>query len=311
MTAPENYDVIIVGGSYAGLSAAMTLGRSRRNVLVIDSGLPCNRQTPHSHNFLTLDGESPQAIAEKAKAQVLRYPSVKFHEGLAVSGKMRSPGFEITTQSGKIFGAKKLIFATGIKDIMPDIKGFEECWGISVIHCPYCHGYEFRDQKTGILTNLEKALHLTPLIHNLTKDLTLFVPGEGGITDDQLVTLTKRNIKIVDKPIVEIAHENGHIKAAVFRDDTSIELDALYAPVPFIQHSALPVDLGCELTEQGYIQVDEFQETTVEGIYACGDNTSPMRSVATAVAKGNFAGAMINMELANADFWPSTNVESE
>src|SRR5690606_28226163 len=142
---------IIIGGSYARLSAAMALGRSLRNVLIIDSGLPCNRQTPHSHNFITQDGEKPNVIAEKAKAQVLNYDTIKFYNGTAVSGSKIENGFVITTQTEEKFTAKKLIFATGIKDIMPDIKEFQACWGISVIHCPYCHGYEFRNQKTAIL----------------------------------------------------------------------------------------------------------------------------------------------------------------
>src|SRR5690606_408454 len=138
----KNFDVIIIGGSYAGLSSAMTLGRALRNVLMIDSGKPCNRQTPHSHNFITQDGEEPGTIAEKAKAQVLKYDTVKFLNDLAVSGKKTENGFVIATETGKEFATKKLVFATGVKDIMPGIKGFSECWGISVIHCPYCHGYE-------------------------------------------------------------------------------------------------------------------------------------------------------------------------
>lgn len=147
MKDKNSFDVIIIGGSYAGLSAAMALGRSLRTVLVIDSGLPCNKQTPHSHNFITQDGETPSAIAEKAKAQVLHYHTALFHNGLAISGTKTSSGFEITTQQGDIFQAKKLIFASGIKDIMPDIKGFADCWGISVIHCPIAMAMSFVTKK--------------------------------------------------------------------------------------------------------------------------------------------------------------------
>src|SRR5690606_5367312 len=131
MTNSKNFDVIIIGGSYAGLSAAMALGRALRNVLIIDSGLPCNRQAPHSHNFITQDGEKPNLLAEKAKKQVLNYNTVKFHNDLAINGTKTEDGFVITTQTGKEFIAQKLIFATGIRDIMPNIKGFSECWGIS------------------------------------------------------------------------------------------------------------------------------------------------------------------------------------
>ncbi|MEM7297910.1 MAG: NAD(P)/FAD-dependent oxidoreductase, partial [Bacteroidota bacterium] len=134
MNNKQDFDVIIIGGSYAGLSAAMALGRSLRNVLIIDSGLPCNRQTPHSHNFITQDGKTPSEIATAAKSQVLEYDTVQFLEDLASSGKRIAHGFEVLTASGKKVTAKKLVFATGIKDIMPEIKGFADCWGISVVH---------------------------------------------------------------------------------------------------------------------------------------------------------------------------------
>jgi thioredoxin reductase len=133
----RDVEVIIIGGSYAGLSAAMALGRSLRNVLIIDDGLPCNRQTPHSHNFITHDGEKPGEIAEKAKAEVLQYDTVSFLNDTAISGEKGGEGFAVTTRSGKAFHAKKLIFATGIKDTMPDIKGFAECWGISEYPYPW------------------------------------------------------------------------------------------------------------------------------------------------------------------------------
>src|SRR5690606_22640357 len=149
----KDFEVIIIGGSYAGLSAAMALGRSLRSDLIIDGGLPCNMQTPHSHNYITQDGEKPSAIAEKVKAQALNHRTLKLQNDYAIQGRKNDDGFEITTQSGKKLQAKKLIFATGIKDTIPDIEGFLECWGISVIHCPYCHGYEFRHKTTGIFAN--------------------------------------------------------------------------------------------------------------------------------------------------------------
>src|SRR5687767_10565291 len=137
MTDKKNFDVIIIGGSYAGLSAAMALGRALRNVLIIDSGKPCNRQTPHSHNFITQDGKTPAEIATLAKQQVEKYDTVTFFSGLATDGAKTENGFQIQTGSGETFRAKKLIFATGVKDVMPTIEGYAECWGISVLHCPY------------------------------------------------------------------------------------------------------------------------------------------------------------------------------
>lgn len=302
MTRTKNFDVIIIGGSYAGLSAAMALGRSLRKTLIIDSGKPCNRTTPHSHNFLTQDGKKPAEISGIARLQVEKYPTVRVEEDLAISGKKNGNSFEISTQSGKKYQAGKLIFATGIRDEMPDIKGFSDCWGISVIHCPYCHGYEFRGQKTALMANGEKALHLAPMIRNLTDQLTILPQGKADFTPEQIEQLNRHNIQIVETVVTEIEHEQGHLKQLVFADGQKLPFDAAYAALPFQQHSDIPVALGCALNEHGYLQVDPMQQTSVDGIFACGDNTSPMRSVANAVASGNIAGAVVNMVLTKERF---------
>lgn len=302
MADNKNFDVIIIGGSYAGLSSAMALGRSMRHVLIIDSGLPCNRQTPYSHNFITQDGVKPNEITEKAKTQVLQYDTIKFLHDLAVSGNKTENGFAITTRTGETFTSKKLIFATGIKDIIPNIKGFSECWGISVIHCPYCHGYEFRNRKTGIMANGEKAFHITSLVNNLTDNITILTSLKAEFTAEQTEKLNTHNIQIIEQEITEIEHENGHIKNVIFKGGKKMSFDVVYSSIPFKQHSDIPVSLGCELTEQGYVKVDNFQKTTVNGVFACGDNSTMMRSVAYAVATGGITGSMVNKELTDDQF---------
>jgi len=291
------FDVIIVGASYSGLSAAMALGRSLRTVLVIDSGLPCNRQTPHSHNFITHDGRKPAEIAALAKEQVRQYSTVEFHNGIAATGMRSGEVFEITTAANETFRAGKLIFATGIKDLMPNIPGFAECWGITVIHCPYCHGYEVRGKKTGVLANGDVGFEYASLISNWTKDLTLITNGKSTLTADQQKVLERRNIKLIEKEVQKVDHNNGQIRKVVFNDNSEFALDALYARVPFEQHCGIPQQLGCELTELGYIKTDPMQKTNVPGVYACGDNASPMRTVSNAVATGTAAGMMLNKEL--------------
>jgi len=302
MAHTNNFDVIIVGGSYAGLSAAMALGRSLRKLLIIDNGVPCNRQTPHSHNFLTQDGKTPKEISTLAKQQVEEYDTVKFHEGLATIGTKTPNGFEITTDTNDKFTGKKLIFATGIKDIMPDIKGFAECWGISIIHCPYCHGYEYKKQKTAIFANGARAYHIASLVNNLTNDLTILTTEKADFTSEQKDKLNKHNIKVIETKILEFENKNGHLQNVIFEDRSKISFDAVYAAIPFLQHSEIPVSLGCELTEHGYIKVDASQKTTVQGVYACGDNTNMLRSVANAVYSGNLTGAVVNGELTNEQF---------
>jgi len=298
----EYYDCIIIGGSYSGLSAAMALGRSLRKVLVIDDGKPCNATTPHSQNFITHDGKKPAEIAAIAKQQVKQYKSISFCTGFAMKGRKLDEGFEIETKTGDKFRSKKLIFATGIRDIMPEIPGISECWGISVIHCPYCHGYEYRGSKTGIMANGEIAFHFSPLIYNLTKDLVLITSGKSTLTPEQTEKLKNHNISIIEKEIAQIKHKNGYLEEVIFKDGSKIPLEALYAKLPFEQHSDIPVSLGCEMTEQGYIKVDAMQKTSVPGVFVCGDNSSFMRSVANAVSSGNMAGAAANKELSEMEF---------
>lgn len=296
MNTSPSFDVIIIGGSYAGLSAAMALGRSLRTVLIIDSGLPCNRQTPHSHNFITQDGEPPHLIAQKARKQVLKYPTVKLLEEKAVDGIKDGDGFTITVESGSTYHAEKLVFATGLRDHMPDIPGFEACWGISVIHCPYCHGYEVKNEKTVILANGDTALHYAQLIRNLTKDLTILTNGKAELSIEQYDKLKRNGIPVIETEIARLIHENGHLQEVVFKDGSRFLTQVMYARPHFEQQCPIAEKLGCSITETGHIFTDAFQKTTVPNVYACGDNSGMMRSVAHAVYTGNLAGAMINNE---------------
>lgn len=208
----KNYDVIIIGGSYSGMAAAMALGRALKQVLIIDSGNPCNKQTPYSHNFLTQDGNPPFTIASKAKEQVEKYDTVTYLSDTALCGSKTSNGFTIETEKGKIFSADKLIFATGITDILPNIKGITECWGISVLHCPYCHGYEVKDETTGIIGNGENGFEMVKLIANWTKDLTLYTNGPSTLSYEQTKLLYKHLIKVDERKISELTHKGGHIE---------------------------------------------------------------------------------------------------
>ena len=252
MVDSKSFDVIIIGGSYAGLSAAMSLGRSLRNVLIIDGGKPCNRQTPHSHNFITQDGVEPSRINELAKDQVLNYDTVEFIEDFALRAKKTESGFNITTLSGKVFNAHKLIFSSGIKDIMPDIPGFSDCWGISIIHCPYCHGFENKGKKTAIYASIPRVLHLAPLIKNLTGNLTLIIKNMTDLKEDEIQILKNNQVKFIAADITSIEHDLGNLKSIGFSNGEKHSFEALYASLPFEQHSQIPQELGCTFTDDGY-----------------------------------------------------------
>ncbi|WP_281634301.1 NAD(P)/FAD-dependent oxidoreductase [Flavobacterium luteolum] len=298
----KHFEVIIIGGSYSGLSAAMSLGRSLRQVLVIDSGLPCNRQTPHSHNFITQDGEKPAVISAKAKLQVDIYKTVQFFNGLAVKAVKTESGFEITTESGAVFTSRKVLFATGVKDLIPEIESFAACWGISVLHCPYCHGYEVKNEKTAIIANGEMGFEFAKLISNWTKDLRLCTNGKSELSLEQTQILKNHGVQIFEEEIDSFEHSKGYVSNIVFKNGNKVEVKAIYSRPAFEQHCLLPKDLGCDINEQGLLKVDAMQKTNIAGVFASGDCTTQMRSVAIAVSTGSFAGAVINKELIDDDF---------
>jgi len=307
-------DCVIIGGSYAGLSAALALGRSLRNTIVIDNGLPCNRFASHSHNFLSHDGSNPSDIAQLGRQQIQeQYKTVQFIQGRVESAKIKKDDndnesesiFELVTDSGdNIFESKKIIFASGITDLFPtEISGFAECWGKSVIHCPYCHGFEFQTEPTGLFMNPTFAMHMAPIVRNLTPNLTIFCTDLTGFTDDQLDRMKANQIEVISTNIREIQHDDGFMTGVVLDDGRSIPLKALYAALPFeLNCKSLMETLGCTVTEQGYLAVNDMQKTNVPGIFGCGDSTTMFRSVANAVRGGHVAGAVVNMELCSAEF---------
>lgn len=302
MAKMESFDVIIIGGSYAGLAAAMSLGRALREVLIIDSGDPCNKQTPHSHNYLTRDGESPADLSAKARKEVKAYPTIKFHKGRATAITKPEEYFNVQTEENGMFSAGKLIFATGLLDIMPDIKGFAECWGISVLHCPYCHGYEFKSEATGVLGNGEMGYKQAKFISHWTRDLKLYTNGKSTLTEEHMEKLENNGIHVVEKEILELENKNGQIQNIVFTDGEKQSLKALYASPEVKQKSILPQELGCKFTDHGRIEVDLFQQTTVPGVYAAGDNASMGRAISVAVSAGSLAGMMLNKEMVGEEF---------
>ncbi|UOQ95950.1 NAD(P)/FAD-dependent oxidoreductase [Hymenobacter sp. 5317J-9] len=292
-----DFNAIIIGGSYAGLSAAMALGRSRRRVLLLDTGRPCNRQTPHSHNFLTQDGATPAALRAQALAQTLQYPTVELRAEEAVTATAVAGCFEVGTATGASYTAPKLLLATGVIDLLPALPGFAECWGISVLHCPYCHGYEVGDQRLGVIGNGDMGFEFVRLIHNWSPRLTLFTDGPATLNPAQQQALVRHGIAVVETPLAGIAHTQGQLRAMQLADGTAHPLDAVFARVPFEQAGTLARQLGCAFTEMGHVQVDDMQRTGVPGLFAAGDATTPFRAVSAAVAAGGKAGAIMNMEL--------------
>ncbi|MXN93102.1 NAD(P)/FAD-dependent oxidoreductase [Flavobacterium sp. Sd200] len=296
------YDVIIIGGSYAGLSAAMSLGRSLRRILIIDSANPCNKSTPFAHNFITNDGQTPQNIRDNAQKQVLAYPTVTFLEDLATDVIPNDEFFTVLTEKNETFISKKILFATGVTDTMPNISGFGECWGKTILHCPYCHGYEAKGKKTAVIGNGDMGYELAKVINHWTDNLTLYTNGTSTLTPNEMLKLQKHDIAVIEHDIDYLDQENGILKAVYFKDATPQYPEVIYTQLPFIQQCSIPEKLGLKTTEKGFIHVTNHLETSIQGIFAAGDCLSLFRSVAHAVASGNKAGAIINKCLIDEEF---------
>jgi thioredoxin reductase len=298
----RNYEVIIIGGSHAGLSAAMTLGRSLRHTLVIDAGEPCNRFTPHAQNFITQDGQSPQEIRRISLAQLETYETIHFLEAKATHIERVGNKWQIK-MIDQTFESPLIILATGLKDELPDWEGALACWGKSLIHCPYCHGYEWRNKKTALIASADKAAHLVPLIHQLTSQLTLLTNGQDQLTKDLREALSDKHIPWDTRSILRMEHQDGYLKSIHFVTGLPIKVEAAYGVFPVRQSSDFAFELGANLNDNGFIQVDAMQQTTVKGLLACGDATGMMRSVAAATSSGQMAGAMANKWLADLHFY--------
>lgn len=297
----KEFEAIIIGGSYAGLSAAMALGRASRNVLVIDSGQPCNAPTPHSHNFLTRDGETPAAISAIAKEEVLKYPTVNFLNGTVTAVDNRDNGFSVETAAVGSFFTKKILLATGIKDIMPEIEGLAECWGKSVIHCPYCHGYEVKGLKTAVLANGDAAMHYAQLLRQWTGELTFFTDGPATFTNEQKAKLEQHDIGLIETKINKLVQTDGNLEGIITADGINHNFPVMYYRADF-ELPGFVQKLNLNKDDFGFIKTDDMMQTSVTGIYAAGDCMSMMRAVANAVATGNKAGAIINRDLSMESF---------
>lgn len=295
-------DVIIIGGSSAGLSAALILGRARRSVLVFDDGKPCNRFSHASHGFMTRDGVHPADLLQIARDQLTPYKSVSFHSATVTRVHPAETGFSVETNAGDTYCARKLLLATGLHDTLPAVPGLDLFFGTSVFHCPYCDGWEIRDQPVVVYNETASAYHQAMMLHQWTRSLTLCTGGTNTLAHEERARLQQNGITIIDTPAARVDGSNGQVRQLVFADNSTIQCAAVFVGLKSTQSVPFAQDLGCTLTASGLVQVDSFAQTTVPGVYAAGDMSNPLRSVAVAVAHGAAAAYGINHTLTTEDF---------
>ncbi|HEV2529243.1 MAG TPA: NAD(P)/FAD-dependent oxidoreductase [Thermomicrobiales bacterium] len=310
----EHVDTLIIGGGPAGLSAALSLGRSRRNVLVVDSGQYRNDPAAHAHNVLTHDGSPPAEIRRLAREELAAYPGVSFAadrvEGISgIAGE-----FTVTLGSGGTVGARTVVFASGVSDTLPDIPGMAELWGTSVFHCPYCHGWEVRDGALAIYAPAPAlpmvAGHMAPLIRNLSADVVVLSDGPSRLDDEGRAALHRIGVRLDERPVARLAHDGRHLSAIVFTDGSELPRTGMVVGPAARPNTALAEGIGCEVTTEGmligHLKTDMIGRMSVDGIFGAGDSTAQAPSVSNAIASGSMAGAGANAWLATNGYFAAT-----
>ncbi|MBV7408091.1 NAD(P)/FAD-dependent oxidoreductase [Maritimibacter sp. DP1N21-5] len=290
-----HHDVIVIGGSYSGCAAALQLLRAHRRVCVIDAGERRNRTVPHSHGFITQDGVDPAALATAARADLHAYPTLTWKDDTAIDARQTETGFEITLHDETRVTSAKLILATGVRDILPDIPGLAERWGDTVAACPYCHGYECAQGPIAVIGTGPGSEHQAQLLAEWGQ-VDFLTQGLVPLDEAMRADLERREVTIRDTPVTAITG-----RATVSLSDGSTQsYNGIFTATTFAPSSPIPAQLGCEMAENPMgqiITVDEMQATSVPGVFACGDAATFMASVSIAVGKGALAGIACHRDL--------------
>lgn len=292
-----HYDVIIAGGSYAGMSAALQLARARRKVLVIDAGQRRNRFAASAHGFLGQDGRAPGDIADDARRQLLAYPTVEWVSGTASKASQEKGGFLVEAHDGQRYSTQRLVLATGVVDELPEVEGLAQRWGKSVFHCPYCHGYELEQGPIGVLATSPMSLHHALMLPDWGPT-TFFTDGVFEPDLEQQHSLARRGVILVPERVERIEGDRADV---VLSDGRVIAIDGLFV-LPRLQVAgSLATSLGCAFEDGplgAFIQADPMtRATSVPGVFVCGDAAMPFGSVALAVGDGVRAGSGVHRSL--------------
>ena len=287
---------MIVGGGAAGLSAALVLGRARRRTLLIDAGRPSNAPAEGIGGLLGHDGRAPHEFYASSRAELTRYPTIEVCSGDVVDGARRGDGFELSLDDGSQHWAATVLLASGMDYRFPDLPGIAERWGRSVFHCPFCHGWEVRGQRLGVLGRGAEGVERAVLLTAWSDDVTLFTDGEDRVDDADEEAIAAAKVTVDDRRVVGVVGGDGAPAALTFADGSTHPLDGLMVPVTLHQRSSLAVRLGAALAPPNplvadAVQVDALGQTSVPGLSAAGDASGSMPSVAVAVASGSTAAA--------------------
>ncbi|MBB6669505.1 NAD(P)/FAD-dependent oxidoreductase [Cohnella nanjingensis] len=297
------YDCAIVGGGPAGLNAALVLGRARRTVALFDDNRPRNAVTHASHGYLTRDGIEPAEFRRIAYEEVLKYPSVQHWPVEATAIRKTNQGFEISTMTGELVQARKLILAAGLKEIFPDIEGLRDFYGKSLFNCPFCDGWEMRDKPLVVVSQDPGVYHLTKMLYNWSRDLIVCTNGHSILDNEQKGKLESKGIAVIESPLAAFYGQDGILEQVRFADGTHIERSGGFIMSKLVSKAAFAEELGYDKTNLGGIVADANCRSTVTGLYAAGDAAyvGPSQLI-IAAASGSRAAAAVLGDLVEEEF---------
>jgi thioredoxin reductase len=299
----DEYDALIIGGGAAGLSAALVLSRARRRVLVVDSGAPRNAPAARMHGFLSRDGMPPADLLATGRAEVRQYGgsvSSSTVEDLVADVGTGTVGFTARLGDGTQLRSRRVLVATGLADGLPDIPGLRDRWARDVLHCPYCHGYEVRDQRLGVLWNGSATPDYTQIVRQWSDDVVLFAPIDA-LTSTQRAELIARAVGIVESTVTGIIVNDDVLTGVTLADGRRVARDTLFVPPIFTAHSDLLIRLGCDIDDAGWVITGQHGATSIPGVWAAGNVANPRAQVITAAGEGSAAAIAINADLVSDD----------
>ncbi len=306
VTGSVDHDVVVVGGGAAGLSAALVLGRARRRVAVVDAGQPRNAPAAHMQGFLGSDGLPPAELLAAGRAEVSGYGvhlisgSVSMITPDACTPTDGRRGFDVQLADGRMLRARRVLVTTGLKDQIPDLPGLQERWGRDLLHCPYCHGYEVRDQQLGILGGTPESFAHAHIVRQWSRDVVYFTNG-GTLTSSEREQLMARAIGIVEDAVAGLVVTDDQLTGVELATGRIVPRTAVFVRPTFVANDQLLTDLGCSQDANGWVSVDATGATSIPGVWAAGNATNPRAQVITAAGEGSAAAIAINNDLVTED----------
>ena len=293
----NNFDVVVIGGGPAGLSAALVLGRARRRVAVVDAGVPRNAPAAHMQGFLSRDGMAPTDLLAAGRAEVAGYGVNLIEDQVAAV----EAGFVVRLAGGRVLNARRILVATGVHDQLPEIAGVRERWGRDLLHCPYCHGWEVRDQPLGVLGTVPGSVQHAQLVRQWSDDVVFFA-HTYDLTAAESTELEARGVQVAREEVARLVVENDRLVGVELVDGRVIARTAVFIRPDHVPHTdGLLADLGCELDAAGFVTLDASGRTTAPGVWAAGNVVDPRAQVITSAGAGSAAAIGINADLVQED----------